>query len=211
LAFNAALVGLLLGASGLPIAPPAVAAGDTLAVGGMATVAGTGDAGLRIRSGPGIKRPVLTVLAEGKSVQIVDGPVANGGVTWYRVKTQNLVGWAMARYLAPVVNPRPAAGGSAPRSFVAKITSYSSGEPGVGTRTATGTSVRYGVVSVDPQVIPLGSRLEIEGLGGLFVAEDTGGGVRGAHVDVWLPDPEASLRFGAQYRLVTIVREGSGR
>jgi 3D (Asp-Asp-Asp) domain-containing protein len=81
----------------------------------------------------------------------------------------------------------------------------------VGTRTATGTTVRWGVVSVDPRFIPLGSELEIEGLGGRFVAEDTGGAVRGAHVDVWLPDLDSSLRFGAQYRRVTVLREGSGR
>jgi 3D (Asp-Asp-Asp) domain-containing protein len=226
LAFNAALVGLLLGASGLAVPKVAVAEG-ALAVGGMATVAGTEGAGLRVRSGPGTRYPVQIILAEGRTVPIVDGPVTTGGVTWYRVKTRGPTGWVMARYLAPPVAVPRATGSSsgsagsgssssgsgagAPRSFVAKITSYSSGEPGVGTRTATGTTVRWGVVSVDPQVIPLGSELEIEGFGGRFVAEDTGGAVRGAQVDVWLPDVEASYRFGAQYRRVTVLREGSGR
>ena len=226
LAFNAALVGLLLGASGLAVPGVAVAEG-ALAVGGTATVTGTEGAGLRVRSGPGIRYPVQIILAEGRTVPIVDGPVTTGGVTWYQVKTRGPTGWVMARYLAPPVAVPRATGSSssgsagsgsssgsgagAPRSFVAKITSYSSGEPGVGTRTATGTTVRWGVVSVDPQVIPLGSELEIEGFGGRFVAEDTGGAVRGALVDIWLPDVEASYRFGTQYRRVTVLREGSGR
>ncbi len=94
---------------------------------------------------------------------------------------------------------------------MARVTGYSTGNPGVGTITATGTTVRWGVVAVDPSYIPLGSHLEIEGLGGRFVAEDTGGAVRGAHVDVFLPDPGAFPGFATQYRRVTVVREGPGR
>jgi len=52
-------------------------------------------------------------------------------------------------------------------------TAYSAEEPGIGTRTAMGTRVRYGVVAVDPKVIPLGTKLYIEGYG-YAVAEDVG-------------------------------------
>ena len=44
-------------------------------------------------------------------------------------------------------------------------------------RTATGTTPRFGTVAVDPRVIPLGSRLLIQGFEGVvFVAEDATGG-----------------------------------
>ena len=59
---------------------------------------------------------------------------------------------------------------------------------------------------MDPRVIPLGSRLLIEGFEGtVFVAEDTGSAVRGNVVDVWFDDPAAARRFGTQTRTVTIL------
>lgn len=54
-----------------------------------------------------------------------------------------------------------------------------------GQRTATGIWPRWGVVAVDPRVIPLGSHLTISGMRGVFTAADTGGAVIGAHVDVF--------------------------
>jgi 3D (Asp-Asp-Asp) domain-containing protein/uncharacterized protein YraI len=236
LAVHAALLGLLIGATGLAAAPVATAA-ERLSAGGMATVVGTGESGLRVRSGPGTERQVVIILAEGRTVPILDGPVTGSGVTWYKVQTRGPAGWVMARYLTPAKGetaavarstPAPARSaptptrapaltvpapgtGVAPRSFVARITAYATGNPGVGTRTATGTAVRWGVVAVDPAVIPLGSQLEIEGIGGRFVAEDVGGGVRGAHVDVFLPDGGDATLFTTPYRKVTVVREGSGR
>ena len=230
LVLNAALVSLLLGAATLP-GPASVLAAGPLRVGGTARVTGTEGSGLRVRSAPGTDRSVLIVLAEGRVVPILEGPRNASGETWYRVQTRGPAGWVMARYLtpsgsspgaqtvasAPTAVPPPAAtrapapGSGAPRSFVARVTGYSTGNPGVGTITATGTTVRWGVVAVDPSYIPLGSHLEIEGLGGRFVAEDTGGAVRGAHVDVFLPDPAAFPGFTTQNRRVTVVREGPGR
>lgn len=70
-------------------------------------------------------------------------------------------------------------------------------------RTRSGTAVRSGVVATDPAVIPLGSRLTIEGLPGLYSAEDTGSGVKGNHVDVWFASCPAALNWGRQYREVS--------
>ena len=47
--------------------------------------------------------------------------------------------------------------------------------------------VKWESVAVDPKEIPLGSRLEIEAYPGKkFVAWDTGGAIRGKHIDVFL-------------------------
>jgi uncharacterized protein YabE (DUF348 family)/3D (Asp-Asp-Asp) domain-containing protein len=54
-------------------------------------------------------------------------------------------------------------------------------------RTATGVLVTYGVVAVDPSVIPLGTRMYIPGYG-YAVAADTGGAVKGYIIDLGYPD-----------------------
>lgn len=67
-----------------------------------------------------------------------------------------------------------------------------------GNRTATGTIPHWGTVAVDPSVIPLGSRLVIEGYDAVFTAEDTGGGVHGLWVDVFFPTAGEAIRFGSR-------------
>ncbi|GAA4703144.1 S-layer homology domain-containing protein [Brevibacillus fulvus] len=57
--------------------------------------------------------------------------------------------------------------------------------------------VREGIVAVDPEVIPLGTHLYIEGYG-YAVAADIGSGVKEMHVDVFLPSLEAALAYGRQ-------------
>jgi 3D (Asp-Asp-Asp) domain-containing protein len=58
---------------------------------------------------------------------------------------------------------------------------------------------------VDPRVIPLGTKLRIEGFTETFVAEDTGGAIRGNHIDIYFPDRASALRFGIQQRTVSIL------
>jgi 3D (Asp-Asp-Asp) domain-containing protein len=98
---------------------------------------------------------------------------------------------------------------TAARSFTAKLTAYTYQAPGNGAHgsiTRSGTTVRWGTVAVDPSVIPLGSRLMIEGYDTVFVAEDTGYGVIGNHVDVFFYDHDSAVRFGVQYRTVTVLQ-----
>lgn len=71
---------------------------------------------------------------------------------------------------------------------------------------ATGPSIPltfYGSIAVDPKVIPLGSRVYIpsyrdDGRGGWFIAQDTGGGIIGRHIDVYR-NPPASSQDSGQY------------
>lgn len=68
--------------------------------------------------------------------------------------------------------------------------------------TATGMPVGWGVVAVDPTVIPLGTRLSIPGYGE-GVAADTGGAVQGATIDLWFPTLAQARAWGR--RTVTIT------
>lgn len=70
-------------------------------------------------------------------------------------------------------------------------------QPGELAKTYLGWPVREGLVAVDPNVIPLGTHLYIEGYG-YAVAADIGSGVKDAHVDLYFPSLETALAYGRQ-------------
>jgi 3D (Asp-Asp-Asp) domain-containing protein len=69
-------------------------------------------------------------------------------------------------------------------------------------RTATGLPVGWGVVAVDPSVIPLGTHLSVPGYGEA-VAADTGGAVVGTSIDLWFPSAAQAARWGR--RSITVA------
>ena len=61
--------------------------------------------------------------------------------------------------------------------------------------TATGTIVEEGrTIAVDPDVIPLGSQVFIDGI--LYTAEDTGGAIQGNRIDIYVDSHAYALRMG---------------
>jgi len=62
-------------------------------------------------------------------------------------------------------------------------TGYSPQEPGLDDHTASGMKAQHGVVAVDPRVIPLGTRLNVEGYGNC-IAGDTGSAIKGNRIDL---------------------------
>lgn len=81
-----------------------------------------------------------------------------------------------------------------------KCTAYTAGHDGVGTRTATGTTVHRGTVAVDQRYIPLGTRMFIVTEKGSYVygmakAEDTG--MRGDNkLDLYMDTYAECINFG---------------
>ena len=68
-----------------------------------------------------------------------------------------------------------------------------------GDKTFLGTTVRPGIVAVDPNVIPLGSQVYIEypdGTGHYATAEDTGGAIKGNRIDVAMSSVDKAYDFG---------------
>lgn len=88
-----------------------------------------------------------------------------------------------------------------------KCTYYTGSADEGGSITALGTPVTpWYTVAVDPRVIPLGTRLRIEGYTGIFVAQDTGGAIKGNILDVAVGSKSEANRLGIQYRKVYIVK-----
>jgi len=83
------------------------------------------------------------------------------------------------------------------------------GYGGDGDFTSTGKAAKTGVIAVDPEVIPLGSKLYVVSdymEHGVCYAEDIGGAIKGNHIDVHLGDDlEAQLSFGRRDARVYIL------
>lgn len=76
--------------------------------------------------------------------------------------------------------------------------------------TASGTKARPGAVAVDPNVIPLGTKLYIESLDsrpdyGFATAEDTGGAIKGNRIDLFFHSKSDVSRFGRRKVKVYIL------
>jgi 3D (Asp-Asp-Asp) domain-containing protein len=182
-----------------------------------ARVTGTGPSGLRVRTGPGSGHRATIVLREESVVRIVASTVDNRGEKWFRVAGQDgdrVSGWSSTAYLTPLEPDEPVTDREpgAPSIILGRIlpvvlTAYTYQVPGNGAHgwiTRSGDPAEPGVVAVDPRVIPLGTKLAIEGDERLFVAKDTGFGVLGHHVDVFYPDWWTAVSFGVQYRDIIV-------
>jgi 3D (Asp-Asp-Asp) domain-containing protein len=72
-------------------------------------------------------------------------------------------------------------------------------------RTATGRRAEYGVVAVDPRVIPLGTALYVDRYG-FAIAADTGRKIKGYRIDLCFPTHREAMRFGTRSVRVLILR-----
>jgi len=72
-------------------------------------------------------------------------------------------------------------------------------------RTATGRKAEYGIVAVDPRVIPLGTALYVDRYG-FAIAADTGRKIKGYRIDLCFPTHREAMRFGTRSVRVLILR-----
>ncbi|MCS1352039.1 3D domain-containing protein [Mechercharimyces sp. CAU 1602] len=76
-------------------------------------------------------------------------------------------------------------------------TGKKAGDPGYGITSSGAKAVEGITVAVDPQVIPIGSRVYIDGLG-YFVAQDTGSAIQGKRIDIFMEDVSEARQFGVK-------------
>lgn len=76
-----------------------------------------------------------------------------------------------------------------------------------GQRTATGTWPSRGTIAVDPNIIPLGTRLHVDGYGE-GIAADTGGLIQGEIIDLYMCSEQEARNWGRRQVQVRIIEEG---
>ena len=150
-------------------------------------------------------------------------------MAWYSLALVCLVSQTAIHFFNPLTQPAPTTVIVQPKIVMMspetqpfkaetigefKITYYSASVPECGSThgiTKSGAKVWDGVtVAVDPNVIPLGTYLYIEGVG-LRVAQDTGGAVKGNVIDVYVPTSSEAFGLGTKQCTVYKVMEGANQ
>ena len=78
------------------------------------------------------------------------------------------------------------------------------------------TPVKWGVVAVDPRVVPYGTRMFIMTPDGSIVygigtAEDCGGAIKGKRLDLYMPTLREAFRFGRKDVTVYFLGDANWR
>src|SRR5262245_48815475 len=81
-----------------------------------------------------------------------------------------------------------------------------------GTTTASGVNVQTGIAAADPEILPVGSVVQIERLGerynGIYTVMDTGPKVQGRHIDIYMWSCHEALALGRRDAGLTVLRLG---
>lgn len=97
---------------------------------------------------------------------------------------------------------------AATKELTVESTAYTADCSGCSGITATGINLKANpnqkVISVDPSVIPLGSKVWVEGYGEA-IAGDTGGAIKGNKIDIYMQSHEAAINWGRKNIKVKIL------
>lgn len=97
---------------------------------------------------------------------------------------------------------------TASKEIIVEASAYTASCEGCSGITSTGMNLKINpnakVISVDPTVIPLGSKVYVEGYGEAN-AGDTGGAIKGKRIDVFFPSQQDAINFGVKQLKVTIL------
>ena len=128
--------------------------------------------------------------------------VVGGGVVWlYEVTVLD------SRYAAV----QGAHGDPSPPSPGARLL-FSATAYCKGTTTASGVNVRSGIAAADPDLLPVGSVVQVDAPGarydGVYTVMDTGPKVQGRHLDLYMWSCHEALRFGRTAIRIVVLRLG---
>jgi 3D (Asp-Asp-Asp) domain-containing protein len=81
-----------------------------------------------------------------------------------------------------------------------------------GSKTASGVAAQRGVAAADPELLPVGSVVEVDSTepryDGIYTVMDTGPNVQGRHIDIYMWNCNEALQFGRQPVHLVVLRLG---
>ena len=133
---------------------------------------------------------------------IVTAITAVGFVSLYEVTALD------SKYVARLATPHETTALPIPGSRLAfTATAYCKGLV-----TASGVAVQSGVAAADPELLPVGSVIEVDSLpqkyNGIYTVMDTGPAVQGRQLDVYMWSCNEALQFGRKPIRLTVLRLG---
>ncbi|MEG0259416.1 MAG: 3D domain-containing protein [Lysinibacillus sp.] len=137
----------------------------------------------------------------GDELKIVDGELNDSTLAKEREEAVATINAAPVPKREPkveVATSAPSAGG---KEMIVTATAYTAYCAGCSGTTAYGIDLRANpnqkVIAVDPRVIPLGTKVWVEGYGEA-IAGDTGGAIKGNKIDVFMPQHENAMAWGVK-------------
>ena len=112
--------------------------------------------------------------------------------------------------VGPKKFPRQVAsrGSESGKEIFVTSTAYTANCSGCSGTTATGVNLHANpnskVIAVDPRVIPLGTKVHVEGYG-YAIAADTGGAIKGNKIDVFFPSKQMHMNWGRKKVKIKIL------
>jgi 3D (Asp-Asp-Asp) domain-containing protein len=67
------------------------------------------------------------------------------------------------------------------------------------------------VVAADPRLLPIGTKIRIPPHRQMYTVGDTGSGIKGRELDIYMPSCRAARKFGRRHVRVEVVSRGSLR
>ena len=147
---------------------------------------------VNVRVGASTKYKSIGKLKAGNKVRVLASTSK-----WYKIQyTKSITGWCSKAYFKKVKSSN-----KVKRTLKVKAYAYTGGG-----YTAMGTKARYGVIAVDPRVIPYGTKVYIKELNKVFTAEDCGGGIKGNKIDIYMNSKSACNRWGVRSITLQILK-----
>lgn len=155
---------------------------------------------LNIRTGPSIKYNIIDSISKNKPITILD---SNNG--WYKINwSNNKEGWVNGKYITldkDMVKLENDNIENNTNTVKVVATAYT----GYGT-TSTGQKPIWGTIAVDPKIIPYGTKVYIPCFNKIFIANNTGGAIKGNKIDIYMNSNKECYNWGRKTIEIQILK-----